>query len=97
MRETLERGAEWRGTEASAVEAGPSTRTCRDHVNPNFLRSFVPSLRPFPEFLQAVLRSATYTLVVNDLGDGCELAGEGAGNEQHNAADLDEPPGAGFH
>lgn len=40
VRETLERGAEWRGTEASTVEAGPSTRTCRDLLTPN---SFVLS------------------------------------------------------
>ena len=33
-----------------------------------------------------------YTLVVDDLSDGCELAGVGAGNKQHNAADLHEPP-----
>lgn len=34
----------------------------------------------------------TYTLVVDDLGDGSKLAGVGAGNEQHNAANLHEPP-----
>ena len=34
----------------------------------------------------------TYTLVVDDLSDGCELAGVRTGNKQHNAADLHEPP-----
>jgi hypothetical protein len=37
--ETVERGAEWRGTESSTVEAGPSTRTCRVHVNLQFFHS----------------------------------------------------------
>jgi hypothetical protein len=33
--------AEWRGTESSTVEAGPSTRTCGVHVNLRFIRSSI--------------------------------------------------------
>ena len=35
---------------------------------------------------------STYTLVVDNLGDGGELAGVRAVDEEHNTADLDEPP-----
>jgi len=39
----------------------------------------------------------TYALVVDDLGDGGELALEGTSGEEDDAADLNEAPGGGCH
>lgn len=38
------------------------------------------------------LGSRTYALVIYNLNDGCQSAGEWAVGEEHNAAHFDEPP-----
>jgi len=46
-----------------------------------------------------LLRSYTYALVVDDLNDSCQAVDEFTVGEEHNAADLDQPPlrGADLH
>lgn len=85
VRDRWERGVAWRGTTLSAVEPGPSTRTCG-------------SVSTWARISASAQRGgwrqgrSTYALVVDDLDDGGKLALKGALGEEDDTADLDEPP-----
>lgn len=81
-RRVLARGTDCRGTTSSGSEEVPSTRTW-------FLGQ--PPLLPRP--LRASLPWSTYSLVVDDLDNGGEAAGEGVvAVDDNNAANLNEAP-----
>jgi len=79
VKEREARGAEWRGTTASGLDAGPSRRTC----------SIVSKLPMSP-----VLRisGGTHSLVVDDLNNGSELVLVWSSGEKDNTANLDQSP-----
>ena len=60
--------------------------TFRPHIDKLLRSALLPTYAP---------RMLTYTLVIDDLSDGGELASKGTGAEHGNTANLDHAPGAG--